>query len=257
MILLEYVKRIPGHRNSKGEPAPWTIVSHKTGKILSSHKTKKDAEEHLKQMHIFKEGVGMIKDEKKKSLTDFEKLVDCVERKFGISFYGDLGQADAIGEYKEETGRDLDYLVGSIDDEQGIPIVTITLGHSFGKKGDEDFNYVVGPQNGEPVYEEGISNWKEAAKKAINATENEIKRYNMNGGNKIAKRVAALDKFEDVLVDMESEFRRLKNDLHARYDKKPMDDSAIKPLREFEKKMGELFSAWKEFRFAEKFIRNK
>lgn len=257
MILLEYVKRIPGHRNSKGEPAPWTIVSHKTGKILSSHKTKKDAEEHLKQMHIFKEGVGMIKDEMKKSLTDFEKLVDCVERKFGISFYGDLDQADAIDDYKSVNGRDLDYLIGSVDDKDGTPMVTVTVGHSFGKRGDEDFMYVVEPAEGEPVYEEGISNWKEAAKKAIKAVEDVINRDKMNEGNEIANKVADLDKFEDVLVDMESEFRRLKNDLHARYDKKPMDDSARKPLREFEKKMGELFGAWKEFRFAEKFIRNK
>lgn len=57
-ILLEYVKRMPGHRNSKGESAPWVIVSHKTGKVLSSHKTKAEAEEHLKQMHIFKERRG-------------------------------------------------------------------------------------------------------------------------------------------------------------------------------------------------------
>ena len=56
MILLEYVKRIPGHRNSKGEPAPWTIVSHKTGKILSSHKTKKDAEEHLQRGRGYDQG---------------------------------------------------------------------------------------------------------------------------------------------------------------------------------------------------------
>ena len=53
MKLFEYVKRIPGHKNSKGELAPWTIVSHETGKIISSHKTKKAAEEHLKWMNIY------------------------------------------------------------------------------------------------------------------------------------------------------------------------------------------------------------
>ena len=51
--MVESVKYVPGHKNSKGESAPWTIVSHETGKILSSHKSKKAAEEHLKQMHIF------------------------------------------------------------------------------------------------------------------------------------------------------------------------------------------------------------
>lgn len=53
-MLLEYVKHMPGHKNSKGESAPWVIVSHKTKKVLSSHKTKAEAEKHLQQMHIFK-----------------------------------------------------------------------------------------------------------------------------------------------------------------------------------------------------------
>lgn len=43
-----------GHKNSNGEPAPWTIVSHETGKILSSHKTKEEATKHLQQMEYFK-----------------------------------------------------------------------------------------------------------------------------------------------------------------------------------------------------------
>ena len=43
-----------GHKNSKGESAPWTIVSHETGKILSSHKSKQKAEEHLRQMEYYK-----------------------------------------------------------------------------------------------------------------------------------------------------------------------------------------------------------
>lgn len=43
-----------GHKNSKGEDAPWTIVSCKTGKVLSSHKSKGAAEEHLQQMEYFK-----------------------------------------------------------------------------------------------------------------------------------------------------------------------------------------------------------
>jgi hypothetical protein len=53
-LLLEYVKHMPGHKNLKGEDAPWAIVSHETGKVISSHKTKKEAEEHLKHMHMFK-----------------------------------------------------------------------------------------------------------------------------------------------------------------------------------------------------------
>jgi hypothetical protein len=52
--LVEMVVYKKGHKNSKGEPAPWTIVSCKTGKILSSHKSKENAEEHLKQMEYYK-----------------------------------------------------------------------------------------------------------------------------------------------------------------------------------------------------------
>ena len=52
--LVEMVRYKKGHKNSKGEDAPWTIVSCKTGKILSSHKSKEKAEEHLKQMEYYK-----------------------------------------------------------------------------------------------------------------------------------------------------------------------------------------------------------
>lgn len=43
-----------GHKNSKGEKAEWCIVSHDTGKILSSHKSKAAAESHLTDMRKFK-----------------------------------------------------------------------------------------------------------------------------------------------------------------------------------------------------------
>ena len=39
-----------GHKNSKGEKAEWCIVSHDTGKILRSHKSKAAAESHLTDM---------------------------------------------------------------------------------------------------------------------------------------------------------------------------------------------------------------
>ena len=42
---------MPGHKNSEGEKAEWVIVSHDTGKILSSHKSKSEAESHLQDMH--------------------------------------------------------------------------------------------------------------------------------------------------------------------------------------------------------------
>lgn len=52
--LVETVCYRKGHKNSDGEEAPWVIVSCKNGKILSSHTSKKKAEEHLRQMEYYK-----------------------------------------------------------------------------------------------------------------------------------------------------------------------------------------------------------
>lgn len=49
--LMEYVAHVPGHKNSKGEAAPWVIKSHETGKIISSHKTQAEAKSHLQDIH--------------------------------------------------------------------------------------------------------------------------------------------------------------------------------------------------------------
>ena len=110
---------------------------------------------------ILEEGVRL------NNKTEFNKFVDYVEKRTGIEFYGDLGEADAISDYKEATGRDLDYLIGGVDDEEGHQLAYITLGYSVGKRGDEDFNYLIEPTEGEPVYEEGLPTWKEAADKVV------------------------------------------------------------------------------------------
>lgn len=54
MDKVSFVKECIGHKNSKGEDAPWCIVSHETGKVLSSHTSKQKAEDHLKQMEMHK-----------------------------------------------------------------------------------------------------------------------------------------------------------------------------------------------------------
>ena len=48
------VRHQKGHKNSKGEKAEWVIVSHKDGHIISSHKTKEEAEKHLTDIRKFK-----------------------------------------------------------------------------------------------------------------------------------------------------------------------------------------------------------
>jgi hypothetical protein len=51
---LEYEK---GHKNSKGEDAPWVIRSHADGRILASFPKKDDAEKHLARMKSYADKV--------------------------------------------------------------------------------------------------------------------------------------------------------------------------------------------------------
>jgi CRISPR/Cas system CMR-associated protein Cmr5 small subunit len=84
---ISYIKYVEGHKDSKGEDAPWCIFSHETGKLLASFKTKKEAEEHLKRMKMFKEMKGFFETHIQKFATVstdiiqaehdlFKKLID-------------------------------------------------------------------------------------------------------------------------------------------------------------------------------------
>lgn len=70
-----------GHRNSKGEKAEWCIVSHKTGRIISSHKSKSAAEKHLGEIQMFKhmKNEAMNLDEAKQILKNNGFLVEDFE----------------------------------------------------------------------------------------------------------------------------------------------------------------------------------
>lgn len=68
--ILEYIEYIKNHKNSTGELSPWVIKNHKTNKIVSSHKSKKDAEKHLQQMHIYSESDGITYSIKLKKLKE-------------------------------------------------------------------------------------------------------------------------------------------------------------------------------------------
>lgn len=47
-----------GHKNSKGEDAPWVIRGHKGGKVLASFATKGEAEAHLERMKRYSKTEG-------------------------------------------------------------------------------------------------------------------------------------------------------------------------------------------------------
>jgi hypothetical protein len=48
---VSYIVHMEGHKDSRGNSAPWVIKSHETDKILSSHSTEDEAKKHLQQMH--------------------------------------------------------------------------------------------------------------------------------------------------------------------------------------------------------------
>jgi hypothetical protein len=85
-----------GHKNSEGLDAPWVIKSHETGEILSSHKSKKDAEKHLyKDMQGHKKSsLEPVLDDVKKQIIVFfrmqhdldkNQLIDSAVKKYNIS----------------------------------------------------------------------------------------------------------------------------------------------------------------------------
>ena len=45
-----------GHKNSKGEDAPWVIRSHEDNRVLASFATEEEAKEHLKRMKQYSKG---------------------------------------------------------------------------------------------------------------------------------------------------------------------------------------------------------
>ena len=93
------VRHQKGHKNSKGEKAEWVIVSHKDGHIISSHKTKEEAEKHLTDIRKFKHmGESMDLEQAKEILiNEGFKYVDIEkELKRKEQFKKDLEQ---YGEY--------------------------------------------------------------------------------------------------------------------------------------------------------------
>lgn len=72
-----------GHKNSKGEDAPWVIRSHEDNRILASFAKKKDAEEHLKRMKQYSKQESKSTDELDKYIKDVKSLL---KSKYGMDF---------------------------------------------------------------------------------------------------------------------------------------------------------------------------
>lgn len=72
-----------GHKNSKGENAPWVIRSHEDNRILASFAKKTDAEEHLQRMKQYSKQESMSADELDKYIKDVKSLL---KSKYGMDF---------------------------------------------------------------------------------------------------------------------------------------------------------------------------
>ena len=62
---IEYKK---GHKNSRGEDAPWVIRDHKNGKVLASFSKKDDAEAHLERMKHYSKGEKLFNKQELESM---------------------------------------------------------------------------------------------------------------------------------------------------------------------------------------------
>lgn len=79
-----YVKYVEGHKNSQGEKAPWCVLEHDTGKILSSFKTEEEATSQLRNMHIHKK--GSLDPKKEKELVVWCRLQEGLDKLEIIEF---------------------------------------------------------------------------------------------------------------------------------------------------------------------------
>jgi hypothetical protein len=88
------VRHQKGHKNSNGELAEWVIVSHKDGHIISSHKTKAEAEKHLGDIRKFKHmGESMQLEEAKELLESEGYIVESFKDDLIAAFVTQCGEA--------------------------------------------------------------------------------------------------------------------------------------------------------------------
>lgn len=78
-----------GHKNSKGEDAPWVIRSHKDNRVLASFPTKKEAEDHMQRMKQYskseaRQPVGEVE------LANRLKKIDPEKGKYIIKAFHDI-----------------------------------------------------------------------------------------------------------------------------------------------------------------------
>ena len=132
-----------GHKNSKGQTAEWVIVSHKDGHIISSHKTKADAEKHLVDIQKFKhmsESMDIIKA--KQLLENAGYLVENDDRTFSFNINKEIAELKDKRDYLQKLGLTLSKIFSAAnipvemyiykkDNEWGIKIIFTSKANIF------------------------------------------------------------------------------------------------------------------------------
>lgn len=115
-----------GHKNSKGENAPWVIRSHEDNRVLASFAKKSDAEEHLQRMKQYSKTESKNED-LDKYIKDVKSLLN---KKYGLDFddkeiaklhSGWMGKLDAMhyqGKSVEDCAKEVAAFCGVSESKQ-------------------------------------------------------------------------------------------------------------------------------------------
>ena len=115
-----------GHKNSKGENAPWVIRSHEDNRVLASFAKKSDAEEHLQRMKQYSKTESKNEDLDKyikdvKSLLNKKYDLDFDDKEIAKLHSGWMGKLDAMhyqGKSVEDCAKEVAAFCGVSESKQ-------------------------------------------------------------------------------------------------------------------------------------------
>ena len=76
-----------GHKNSKGENAPWVIRSHEDNRVLASFANEDDAKEHLKRMKQYSKQEAYVDNSDTAQKDYVERVISAVQDYYGYSLF--------------------------------------------------------------------------------------------------------------------------------------------------------------------------
>ena len=76
-----------GHKNSRGEDAPWVIRSHKDNRILASFATEDEAKEHMKRMKQYSKQEAYVDNSATAQKDYIERVISAVQDYYGYSLF--------------------------------------------------------------------------------------------------------------------------------------------------------------------------